>query len=159
MNCAIKWKRQKTSERLRKEGIIMQRTKLGISVGMLGAALYFMGIFSGYLLVGILAVYVLLYEESGWLKQNAVRAVAILVMFSFGVTVVKLIPDAMDFIDDVAAIFGWHFRIVMISNIVSVIVSALNLIEKLLLLCLGVKALRQESISVPVIDKLLDKYM
>lgn len=151
--------RQKTSERLRKEGIIMQKTKLGISVGMLGAVLYFMGIFSGYLLVAILAAYVLLYEENGWLKQSAVRAVAILVIFSFGITVVKLIPDAMDFVDDIVTIFGGHFRIVMISNVVSVIVSALNLIEKLLLLCLGVKALRQESISVPIIDTLLDKYM
>ena len=151
--------RQKTSERLRKEGIIMQKTKLGISVGMLGAVLYFMGIFSGYLLVAILAAYVLLYEENGWLKQSAVRAVAILVIFSFGITVVKLIPDAMDFVDDIVPIFGGHFRIVMISNVASVIVSALNLIEKLLLLCLGVKALRQESISVPIIDTLLDKYM
>jgi len=151
--------RQKTSERLRKEGIIMQKTKLGISVGMLGAVLYFMGIFSGYLLVAILAAYVLLYEENGWLKQSAVRAVAILVIFSFGITVVKLIPDAMDFVDDIVTIFGGHFRIVMISNVASVIVSALNLIEKLLLLCLGVKALRQESISVPIIDTLLDKYM
>ena len=119
----------------------MQKTKLGISVGMLGAVLYFMGIFSGYLLVAILAAYVLLYEENGWLKQSAVRAVAILVIFSFGITVVKLIPDAMDFVDDIVTIFGGHFRIVMISNVVSVIVSALNLIEKLLLLCLGVKAL------------------
>lgn len=137
----------------------MQKTKLGISVGMLGAVLYFMGIFSGYLLVAILAAYVLLYEENGWLKQSAVRAVAILVIFSFGITVVKLIPDAMDFVDDIVTIFGGHFRIVMISNVASVIVSALNLIEKLLLLCLGVKALRQESISVPIIDTLLDKYM
>lgn len=137
----------------------MQKTKLGISVGMLGAVLYFMGIFSGYLLVAIFAAYVLLYEENGWLKQSAVRAVAILVIFSFGITVVKLIPDAMDFVDDIVTIFGGHFRIVMISNVVSVIVSALNLIEKLLLLCLGVKALRQESISVPIIDTLLDKYM
>lgn len=137
----------------------MQKTKLGISVGLLGAVLYFMGIFSGYLLVAILAAYVLLYEENGWLKQSAVRAVAILVIFSFGITVVKLIPDAMDFVDDIVTIFGGHFRIVMISNVASVIVSALNLIEKLLLLCLGVKALRQESISVPIIDTLLDKYM
>ena len=137
----------------------MQKTKLGISVGMLGAVLYFMGIFSGYLLVAILAAYVLLYEENGWLKQSAVRAVAILVIFSFGITVVKLIPDAMDFVDDIVTIFGGHFRIVMISNVASVIVSALNLIEKLLLLCLGVKALRQDSISVPIIDTLLDKYM
>lgn len=59
----------------------MQKTKLGISAGLLGAVLYFMGIFSGYLLVVLLAAYVLVYEENGWLKQSAVRAVAILLVF------------------------------------------------------------------------------
>ena len=137
----------------------MQRTTFGVSVGMLGAALYFMGIFNGYLLVVLLAAYVLLYEENGWLKQSAVRAVAVLVVFSFGVTVIKLVPDVMYLIDGIAAIFGGQFQIAMISNIVNVLVSALNLIEKLLLLCLGVKALKQESIFVPVIDNLLNKYM
>ena len=101
----------------------------------------------------------LLYEENGWLKQAAVRAVAILVAFSFCVTVVKLVPDVMDFIDDIAALFGGNFRIVILSNIVSAITSALNLIEKLLLLVLGIKALKQESVSVPIIDNLLNKYM
>ncbi|MDO5808035.1 MAG: hypothetical protein Q4P26_06510 [Lachnospiraceae bacterium] len=137
----------------------MQRTKLGVSVGLVAAAMYFMGVFSGYLLVALLAVYVLLYEENGWLKQAAVRAVAILVAFSFCITVVKLVPDVMDFIDDIAALFGGNFRIVILSNIVSAITSALNLIEKLLLLVLGIKALKQESISVPIIDNLLNKYM
>ena len=89
----------------------MQKTKLGISVGLLGAVLYFMGIFSGYLLVVLLAAYVLVYEENGWLKQSAVRAVAILLVFSFGSTAVKLIPDAIDFIDNIAMIFGGHFHI------------------------------------------------
>ena len=137
----------------------MQKTKLGISGGLLGAVLYFMGIFSGYLLVVLLAAYVLVYEENGWLKQSAVRAVAILLVFSFGSMAVKLIPDAIDFIDNIAMIFGGHFHITIISNIVNMIISALNLIEKVVLLGLGVKALKQESISVPVIDNLLNKYM
>lgn len=36
----------------------MQKTRLGISVGLLGAAIYFMGLFSGYLLAVLLAGYV-----------------------------------------------------------------------------------------------------
>lgn len=43
----------------------MQKTRLGISVGMLGAAIYLTGLFSGYLVAVLLTGYVLLFEENG----------------------------------------------------------------------------------------------
>ncbi len=46
----------------------MQKTKLGVSVALMGAALYFLGLFSGYVALIILAGYVLLMEENVWLK-------------------------------------------------------------------------------------------
>lgn len=45
----------------------MQKTRLGISVGMLGAAIYLTGLFSGYLVVVLMVGYVLLFEENSWL--------------------------------------------------------------------------------------------
>ncbi len=45
----------------------MQKTKLGVSVALMGAALYFLGLFSGYVALIILAGYVLLMEENVWL--------------------------------------------------------------------------------------------
>ena len=44
----------------------MQKTKLGISVGLLGAAIYFMGLFGGYLVAVLLAGYILMFEENEW---------------------------------------------------------------------------------------------
>ena len=41
----------------------MQKTKLGISVGFLGAAVYFSGLFNGLLLIMIMVEYVLLDED------------------------------------------------------------------------------------------------
>ena len=58
----------------------MQKTKLGISVGLLGAAIYFTSLFSGYLVPVILTGYVLLFEENDWLRKNAVKAVALSVV-------------------------------------------------------------------------------
>ncbi len=55
----------------------VQKTKLGISVGLLGAAIYFMGLFSGYMVAVLLAGYVLLFEENEWLKKSAVKAIAV----------------------------------------------------------------------------------
>lgn len=137
----------------------MQKTKLGISVGLLGAALYFMGLFSGYMVTVLLAGYVLLCEDNAWLRRTAVKAVSVMVLFSLASAVVNLIPNVMGLMDSFVSIFGGHFYISFISNLVSTVVTALNLIQKLLMLVLGLAALSQGTIAVPVVDKLLDKYM
>ena len=46
-----------------------------------------------------------------------------------------------------------------LSNLISAAVAALNIIEKLLMIGLGVKALNQGTIAVPVVDNLISKYM
>lgn len=119
----------------------MQKTKLGISVGLLGAALYFMGLFSGYMVTVLLAGYVLLFEDNEWLRKAAVKAISVMVLFSFVSAIVNLIPNAMSFIDAIVSMFGGNFYIAFISNLVDAVLTALNVIEKLLLLGLGVKAL------------------
>ncbi len=137
----------------------MQKTKLGISVGLLGAAIYFTSLFSGYLVPVILTGYVLLFEENDWLRKNAVKAVALMVFFSFIVVVINLIPNAISFIDYIASIFGGNVYIAFISNLVNAITSAIDIIEKVLFIGLGLKALNQGNISFPVVDKLINKYM
>lgn len=137
----------------------MQKTKLGISVGMLGAAIYLTGLFSGYLVAVLLTGYVLLFEENGWLKRSAVKAVSLMVFFSFVTVLINLIPNAMNCIGYVASMFGGSFHVGFISNLVSAVTSAIDIIEKLLFIGLGVKALNQGTIAVPVVDKLVSKYM
>lgn len=73
----------------------MQKTKIGVSVGLLGAAIYFMGLFSGYLTVVLLIGYVLLFEENEWLRKSAVKAVALMVVFSLAAAVMNLIPNVI----------------------------------------------------------------
>lgn len=137
----------------------MQKAKLGISVGLLGAGLYFMGLFSGYMVTVLLAGYVLLFEDNEWLRKAAVKAISVMVLFSFVSAIVNLIPNAMSFIDAIVSMFGGNFYIAFISNLVDAVLTALNVIEKLLLLGLGVKALNQGTIAVPVVDSLINKYM
>ena len=137
----------------------MQKTRLGISVGLLGAAIYFMGLFSGYLLAVLLAGYVLLFEENSWLRKNAVKAMSVMAVFSLLITVLNLVPNAIGFINDFVSIFGGSFYVAFLSNLISAAVAALNIIEKLLIIGLGVKALTQGTIAVPVVDNLINKYM
>lgn len=137
----------------------MQKTKLGISVGMLGSAIYLAGLFSGYMVAILIAGYALLFEENRWLKRSAVKAVSLMVFFSFITVLINLIPDAMNCISYVASMFGGNFHVGFISNLVSAVTSVIDVIQKVLFLALGVKALNQGTIVVPVVDKLINKYM
>lgn len=137
----------------------MQKTRLGISVGMLGAAIYLAGLFSGYLVAVLLAGYVLLFEENGWLRKSAVKAVALMLFFSLIMVLMNVIPNAMSCINSIVAMFGGSFYINFLSNLVSAVTSAIDIVEKLMFIGLGVKALNQGTIAVPVVDKLVGKYM
>lgn len=137
----------------------MQKTKLGISVGLLGAAIYFMGLLSGFFVTVILTGYVLLFEENIWLKKNSVKAVILLTSLTLLTTGINLIPNLISFINDITAVFGGKFGIAVLSHIVTVIVSCIDIVKKVLFILLGIKALNQGTIAVPVVDKLITRYM
>lgn len=139
----------------------MQKTKLGISVGLLGAALFFACYFAGYSynIAIILAGYILLFEENVWLKRAAVKGVALMFAFSLLAALIQFIPNIIDFIDSIFNVFGGNFSIDFIDNILNVAHHALGLIEKVLFIVLGFKALNQGTVRIPVIDNLVNKYM
>ncbi|MDR1062254.1 MAG: zinc ribbon domain-containing protein [Clostridiales bacterium] len=134
------------------------KTKLGISIGLLGAAAYFLGLFGGYTAVVILAGYILLFESDRWLQVSAVKAVAVCVFFSVVSAVVGLIPDAIRLIDGVVGIFGGSFSIGFISNIVALASTILSIAQKLLLLMLGLLALDQKTFEFGAVDSLISKH-
>lgn len=137
----------------------MQKTKLGITVGALGAITFFSGFFSGYLVAIILAGYVLMFEENAWLKRSVVKAIVLLAFFSVTIAIINVIPDVIGFIGNIASVFNGHFTIAKVNQIVTVLVSGLNIIEKILFLGLGIKALSQGTIVIPFIDKKVSKYI
>ena len=137
----------------------MQKTRLGITVGALGAITFFTGLFSGYLVVIVLAGYTLMFEENAWLKRSVVKAIVLMVFFSVTIAVINVIPDLLGFIGNIVAVFNGSFSIIKVNQVVNVLVSGLNLVEKVLLLGLGIKALNQGTIVIPFIDKKVSKYI
>lgn len=137
----------------------MQKAKLGISVGLLGAAIYFSGLFNGLLLIAILAGYVLLAEDNEWLRRIGVKAVVLLIIFSLASSIVGLIPDTIGLISSLLGIFGGSFSIPFISSIVEFINNGLGLIKTILFILLGIKSLNQGTIVIPFIDNMISKYM
>lgn len=137
----------------------MQKTRLGISVGLLGTATFFTCFFGGYTAAVILAGYILLFEENAWLKRSAVKGVALMFGFAVLSALIYLIPNTIGFIDSICNLFDEEFYVEFISNIIDVVDNVLIIIEKLLFIVLGLKALNQGTVKIPVIDSLVNKYM
>ncbi|MCI5856256.1 MAG: hypothetical protein MR016_02680 [Agathobacter sp.] len=137
----------------------MEKTKLGISVGIAAAAIYFVAYFGGYVPAILMAGYVLIAEENQWLKRSAVKAVATLACFSALFAVIGLLPDALSWIGSLVDLFNGSFSYSVVSKILSVITEALDIAKTVIFLMLGVKALTQATIKVPFVDNFLNKYM
>lgn len=146
----------------------MNKTKLGISTGLLAAFAYFSGCFSGYLLLFFIAGYVLLKEEDEWLKKNVVKAALLMVVFSVATGVLGLVPDLFDWLNSGFSILGFSlygipfvgtFLLSKLTALISFIIGAVNIVEVVAFLLLGFSALKQKDIKISPIDKMIEKYM
>lgn len=137
----------------------MQKTRLGVGAGLIGAAIYFMGLFSGYLVAVIIAGYVLLMEQDEWLKKTVVKALSLMILFSLCSAIINLIPNSISCFNSIISGFGAFVIISIFSRIASFAISVIDILEKVLFIILGMMALNQKTIAVPFIDKMIDKYM
>ena len=137
----------------------MQKTRIGITVGALGAITFFAALFGGYMPAIILAGYALLFEENIWLRRSVIKAVVLMVFFSVVKTIINFIPDAVNLIGNAAAVFNGHFSLTKVTQITTVVSNGLNIVEKVLFLGLGFKALGQATIVIPFIDSRVSKYI
>lgn len=84
----------------------MQKTKLGITISGLAAAIYLTCLFGGYIPAIILTGYVLMVEENEWLRRNAVKAIVLMMIFSVFIYGINLIPNVINCFEDMARAFG-----------------------------------------------------
>ena len=137
----------------------MQKAKLGISVGLLGAAIYLTALSGSLLGLLVLAGYVLLVEDNQWLRLSAVKAVAVYLFFTFVIQAVGYVPDVLGIISDAGNLFNAYVSVPVLNDIGTLVKDLIYLAEKIFLMVLGVKALNQGTVAVPFVDKLVVKYL
>lgn len=137
----------------------MEKTKLGISVGMLGAVVYFSAALLGYISLFIVGGYILLVEKTEWLKKCVIKAVVLMLLYSLLSTVIGIIPQILTLGSEEALFGSYYLYMAGAYQIVSVALVVLNLVRIGLFIALGVKALSEKTIVIPIVDRLIDKYM
>jgi hypothetical protein len=136
----------------------MNKTKLGVSEGLLAAACFASALVSP-IITAVLAAYVLLKEEDEWLRKSVVKAVAIVCVFALCTSAVAAVTNVFGVLDSVA---GWVLRSANIHvplNLDRIISNLLSIYKTLLLLACSFQALNKGTVRIGFIDKLIDKYM
>ena len=137
----------------------MQKAGLGVSVGLLGSAMYLISLFSGFLPAVVLAGYVLLCEQNVWLKRCAVKAVSLLVFFSLLQAPFQLIPNTSSMVNNLIFTLSGGLGALSTATVFTTIAGSVEIIKKVIFIILGIKALKQKTIAVPVIDRLIQEHM
>lgn len=134
----------------------MEKTKLGLSVGVMGALIYFTALF-GMTPLLLAAGYVLIRETDEWLHKCALRALVLViavkllgVLFGFGDTFFGMLNGAFGHYP-----FNLHLDYPL--NIDGIILGIAGIAENVLLVILGIMALSKKGIALPGIDTLTDK--
>lgn len=137
----------------------MEKSNLGISLGLLGAILCFASLFGGYIPAVIIVGYILLKEENAWIRTLALRVMGLLIAVSVITTGINLIPDCWGWIGSIVRIFADEFPSYKLNQIINVFTSCLSILKTIMLLALGFKALKCSTVKIPVVDSQVSKYM
>ena len=132
----------------------MQKTKLGLTTGIVAALAFLMFLFGGYT-TGLLAVgYILICEQNSWLKASAVKALLLAIVFSVLNFIVYLLPDLISILSSLLEIFGSHLYISFISNVANFFSEVLSLVRWVVFAGFAALALKNKSVPLKSIDTL-----
>lgn len=143
----------------------MEKTKLGVSVILLSVLMYVLAWVGGSLSTLALAGYILLVEDNEQLKLAAKRATSIMVIF-------MLIPSLLGVITSITSWLSGFFAydamfeseevLELFTNFNKFFVeinSILGILENIVFATIIVCIIMKKEVKIPVIDKLIEKYI
>ena len=135
----------------------MEKTKLGVKVGPVGAAVYLLCLYGGYVAAALAVGYVLLCETNGWLRRTAVKALVLSLMFTLMHTAAGLLPDAFGLLNAFLGLFNVSFYPSIISKLGSLLYIAVSGLRLVTMLVMALLALKQRTLVIGFVDGFISK--
>ena len=142
----------------------MEKTRFGIPAAVVAAVICLLGQYSGYLITVIAVAYVLLAENSAFLKRMAMKVLAVMLIFSLANTVISLIPDLLSLLQNTIWVFDKHADVYKLYNngfvrFLSLLTEVLGFVKMLILLVMAIVAPMGKELKIPVLDDCLNKLL
>lgn len=135
----------------------MEKTKLGLSVSLAGAAVYLLYQFGGYTPALLLVGYILLCETNTGLKKTALSATLIALGYSLVNYVIYLLPNALGVLTSLLEIFGVYTELYIIDRIFNWLSSVVGFLKGLLMVFLAAMSLLNKPVELPFVKKIINE--
>ena len=138
----------------------MQKSRLGIPASMLAVFMFLLGLFDTgftFVVLVVLALYVLLVERNVLLKKSAVKAVLFSVLFTLIELIVGFLPEILDVVNNIVGIFGGFIDFTIVINLVNIVYSGLDFLKFVVFVVFIVFAILKKSLPIPFLEKALNK--
>ena len=111
-------------------------------------------------IIMVVGGYILFVEKTEWLKKCVMKAVVLMLLYSLITTVIGLIPQLLSLSGGEEPLFGsYYLYLAGAYQIVSVVLVVLNFVRIGFFIVLGIKALSEKTINIPLIDNFINTYM
>ena len=144
----------------------MEKSKLGISVNLFAALIYFVCVINNILVGVVVAGYVLLFEDNERLKKTAVKALIITIFLVAAMTLtnyffffITYILRIVETIISSNSIYNNSYVFTNILTYIQMIINyCINAVQIIIPVIFGFRAYKQKDIKIKVIDNMLDKH-
>lgn len=135
----------------------MNKTKLGITTGMLAAILFLLGL-TNFIVMALVAGYILIVESDEKLRKNAMKAILFVLGIIVIETFISVINSGFGAINSLGRMFSDEAGALRFPlNLDTFILQILSIIKQAGLLVFAYKARKGDEVNVPVIDNLVEK--
>ena len=135
----------------------MEKTKLNLSVAMAAAAAWLLGLYGGYVILGIFVGYVLLKEDSQCLKKACLRVLILMLTFSVANTAINLIPNLLELLYSFLRIFNVSIYLDFVHKIFNLLSNILSLVRTVVFIAMAILAALNKNFKLPVVDSFIEK--
>ena len=142
---------------MRRKETVMEKTKFGVSVGLVAAITYLVAMFGGYLATIVIAGYVLIFEENAFLRRSVTKALGLLLASSLLALVFAFIPNVCIYISNIVTLSGGFFSYMKVLSVIEIFTGIIDFAISALFLTLAGMAFTGGKVDIPLFNKLIDK--
>lgn len=135
----------------------MEKTKLGLSVGVVGAATFLLFQFGGYTPALLLVGYILLCETDEGLKKTALTATIISFAYSLLNYAIYLLPNCINLLTSLLNVFGVYPELYIVDRIFNFLGTAASFMKGLLMVFLAGMAFLNKPVQLSFLKKLFSE--
>ena len=134
----------------------MENNKLKLPVNLMCGMLWLLGLYGGYVILGIAAGFLLIAAESGMIRKTGLKVLVTMLAFSLLSTLISLVPNLLDILYSAADLFNQNFNVEFVYDVTNLLSNIVYILRLVVFIGMGVFSFLGKELRFPIVDNLLE---